>query len=174
MSGFVHLLNQYITQVQQQCHFQIAILGTMPAFNATAIQNFTSNSDMMLHSRDSGIAPSPILYQFGNQKTLFCCCFYLVRSIDPCTHPCNPPLLWQLKDAHSRRTSMLSLLPLVFYKASSDFQSYAIGSCTRVCILVSLTRYMRPEGSAACRCPYGQRQAFLHDPTPVPNHCGST
>ena len=34
MSGFIPLLNQYstpITQVQQQCHFQIAILGTMLA-----------------------------------------------------------------------------------------------------------------------------------------------
>ena len=48
-----------------------------PRNNASLMQqqqNFTSNSDIILHSRDSGIAPSSILYQFGNQNTLFCYC----------------------------------------------------------------------------------------------------
>ena len=46
--------------------------------NATAIQNFASNSDIILHFRDSGITPSSILYQFGNQNTLFCYCMHVL------------------------------------------------------------------------------------------------
>ena len=39
--------------------------------NATAIRNFTSNSDIIPHSRDSGITTASIRYYYHIQNTLF-------------------------------------------------------------------------------------------------------